>query len=361
MARKDKAPRGLYQRKNGVWYCRFIGPDGRMIRKSLSPDKADAVLMLAELRRQASLQKAGIVPMAPERQIKTFAELRERYLAHYKARAVSESALSGFDGAYKRVVLANRFVYLSDMTLEKVEAWAVAANREGLTGQTINNYVCFIYGALKWAHENGHIPKNILANWVRVRNNEPRYRRDFQPAEVTRLFEAETDPEWRLRWLLYFYTGLRLSAGRMVCWEWIDWNERMLRLPLEHNKSRKVHAIPLSAVLYDALAAYRDRKGLDTAAGEIFPFASGSCVRKRLRRLCKKAAIDPAGICVHSIRHTFATMVYEGTGKNLKAVQEVLCHSNSATTMRYLHIINEEKRRAIDSLGFDIASKAVQE
>lgn len=352
MAKKAQVPRGMYQRESGMWYCRIAGPDGKLIRKPLAMDLKTSALMLHEMRKQAALQKVGILPDAVEHTIKTFAELRDRYLEHYKARGVSEATVEGFRAAFKRVVLENRFVHLSDMTLAKVEAWAGKAAAEGLTGQSINYYVGMIRAALRWAHDNGHVRKNALANWCAVRKNEPRYRRDFRPDEVELLFRAEKDPEWRLRWLVYFNTGLRLSAGLAACWEWVIWEERILRLPLEHNKSRRVLEIPLSTILFDALAARK--AALGEVQGEIFSAVPADAIRPRLLKLCRDAGVDPKGICVHSIRHTVATMIYEGTGKNLKAVQEILGHSNPATTMRYLHVTAEDKRRAIDSLGFGL-------
>lgn len=355
MAKKGNTPRGMYQRESGMWYCRIAGPDGKLIRKALSPDKADAVAMLHELRKRTALQKSGLLPeVADKTQFKTFAELAQRYREHLCARNLSESALQSFDIAYKRVVLQNQIVYLADMTLAKVEDWAKRAVASGLKGQSINLYVGYIIGALRWAHDNGHIMKNALANWVAVRNNEPRKRRDFRPEEIERFFAVETDPEWRLRWLVYFNTGLRLSAGKSVCWEWVDWEERVLRLPLEHNKSRRVHEIPLSSVLYAALVARREQIG-EAARGALFPRVTERTIRTRLVQRCREAGVDTSGICVHSIRHTVATTIFNNTNRNIKAVQEVLGHANPATTMRYLHVTGAEKRAAIDSLGFGTA------
>ncbi len=44
-------------------------------------------------------------------------------------------------------------------------------------------------------------------------------------------------------------------------------------------------------------------------------------------------------------------MIYEGTGKDIKAVQELLGHASATTTMRYLHLSNDDKRAAIETLA----------
>ena len=351
MSKKTKAPRGVYQRESGMWYSRIAGPDGKLIRRPLSADLATATIMLNEMRKTFELQRVGIMPVTNIVEFKTFEELRRHYLKHAAARGLSDDTILSFDRAYKSLVLQNRFVYLQDMTLAKVEDWAHHKAGEGLSGQTINYYAGYIKRALQWAHSNGHVRHNVLANWSAVRNTEPRFRRDFLPEEIEKFFAAEDEPEWRLRWLVYFNTGLRLSAGLNVCWEWINWNEKEIRLPLEHNKSRRVHEIPMSALLHDALVARRNKLGGDPV-GPIFSHINRVRVRERLLVLCQKAGIDIRGICVHSIRHTVATMIYNNTNGNLKAVQEVLGHTNAATTMRYLHVTKDDKRRAVDSLGF---------
>lgn len=351
MAKKTKSlPRGMYQREGGMYYSRLTGPDGRMVRRALSMDRQTAIMMLNELRKNVELQRMGIVSPAAERQIKTFEELMVRYLKHVSSRDLSEETITAYKRAHKSVVLRNHFVYLQDMTLGKVEEWSREVLDEGMSGQTVNFYVGYIKRALQWALNNGLVRHNILANWIPVRRTEAQFRRDFQPDEIERLFAAEKDPEWRVLWLLFFNTALRRSAGLAVCWEWIDWDARLLRLPLEHNKSRREHEIPLSSALYSALAARRAT--IENPTGLIFSQVSHNKLRGRLRRICKRAGVDLKGICIHSIRHTVATMIFNNTNGNIKAVQEILGHADPATTMRYLHVTSDDKRRAVDALGF---------
>lgn len=51
----------------------------------------------------------------------------------------------------------------------------------------------------------------------------------------------------------------------------------------------------------------------------------------------------------HTLRHTAATWILKKTN-NLKMAQEILGHSSISTTMKYAHVMSEEKRRALNSV-----------
>lgn len=70
------------------------------------------------------------------------------------------------------------------------------------------------------------------------------------------------------------------------------------------------------------------------------------------RKACKRVGIDLRGICLHSIRHTVASRMYEATNGNLKAVQELLGHTCIATTAKYLHVEDGIKRTAVEALSY---------
>lgn len=336
-----------------VYYSCIAGPDGRMIRERLSGDLKVAKIMLTKMRRDVDLQKAGIIetPRVKARRTKSLEDVRQAYLAHLKSGKVSDATIESFQGAWAQVIFKNRLVYLGDITLAGIERWAQDCLEAGtLKGQSVNIYVGHILRALIWAMDNELIASNPLKMWKTVRPNEPAKKRDLSPAEINAILCTEGDFEWRTRWFVYLFTGLRKSAGASLMWEWVDWEKRMVKLPTEHNKSRKPLELPMHDAFYDTLKAWHEKCG-SPIDGPVFKAISRNRVNVRLRKVCEKAGVNPVGVTPHSFRHTFATMIYEGTGKNLKAVQELLGHSSASTSMIYLHLSPEEKKLAISKLN----------
>jgi integrase/recombinase XerC len=348
----SKSIHGLYKRGK-MWYSRITDGSGRIVRKKLSADKAVAEQILAEMRRTFDLQKAGLLPDAMPVRVKSLSDLRDHYIEHLNSGKAAQNSIVAFISAWKQVVEVNRLKNVGDLTLPGVESWAKRRLDSGIRGQTVNLYVLLVQSALKWGLSNGLLHYNPLANWRPVRVNEPRKRRDLFPHEARAILETERNEEWRLRWLVYLYTGLRNEAGETVRWEWMEWEKRELRLPVEANKSKKPLRIPLHPELFKALEEWR-QKNLPGSEGRIFPNkASAWTVNRRFKGTCRKAGLnDIDALTTHSTRHTFATMIYEGTGKNIKAVQELLGHASAATTLRYLHLTDNERIAAITALNY---------
>jgi integrase/recombinase XerC len=73
--------------------------------------------------------------------------------------------------------------------------------------------------------------------------------------------------------------------------------------------------------------------------------AGSAQVQLRFAALCRKARITRR-LSVHSLRHTFATRLYEKTG-DLYLVQRALGHRHITTTEIYARMGEEWLRRAV--------------
>jgi site-specific recombinase XerD len=105
-----------------------------------------------------------------------------------------------------------------------------------------------------------------------------------------------------------------------------------------HGKGDKTRIVPLNP----GLAA--DLLGMPEGyvfVGQIDGHLSAAYVSKLISRAL------PEGVTAHPMRHRFASVAYEGTGGDIRAVQELLGHASVATTQIYTKVPDGAKRRGV--------------
>jgi len=173
--------------------------------------------------------------------------------------------------------------------------------------------------------------------------------------ETVRLLKApnlETPQGLRDRCLMEFIyaAGLRVSELAGLNLEQVNLDTGEIRVLGKGSKERMV-LIGEPAVR--ALSDYLDkgRPILQTGTGienAIFLNNEGSrlserMVQKILNKYARLAGIDKR-VHPHLLRHTFATHMLDG-GADLRVVQELLGHSNLATTQIYTHVTQSRARK----------------
>lgn len=117
-------------------------------------------------------------------------------------------------------------------------------------------------------------------------------------------------------------------------------------------KGSKERRVPLSQPSVQALRAWLSvRPEVVPAEGEhaaaLFANERGRRLTPRdVRRIVDRRAPQPTH--PHALRHSFATHLLDG-GADLRAVQELLGHSDVATTQRYTHVSKERLRTAYNT------------
>ncbi|MBR1979339.1 MAG: tyrosine recombinase [Akkermansia sp.] len=148
---------------------------------------------------------------------------------------------------------------------------------------------------------------------------------------------------------LLYSSGLRVSELVSLRPDHIDWEDNFLRVT---GKGSKTRYVPLGGMAAKALKSYMqkarplllgERRGVNSQA--VFLSNRGRMLtRERIRQIIKERALL-AGLSdkvyPHIMRHSFATHLLEN-GADLRVIQDMLGHSNLATTQIYTHV--EQKR-----------------
>lgn len=72
-------------------------------------------------------------------------------------------------------------------------------------------------------------------------------------------------------------------------------------------------------------------------------------IQHLVKKHLKAAGLDDTKYSVHKLRHTAATLMYQHGHVDVRVLQEILGHTNLATTQIYTHLDSQQLRNAADS------------
>jgi integrase/recombinase XerD len=150
-----------------------------------------------------------------------------------------------------------------------------------------------------------------------------------------------------------YATGLRVSELVGLPLTVASRDERFFMVRGKGNKERMV---PLSEKARAAMRAWQaERKRVPALAANpwLFPALSESghlprqVFARDLKGLAARAGISSAKISPHVLRHAFASHLLQN-GADLRAVQQLLGHSDISTTQIYTHVLEERLVRLVN-------------
>lgn len=158
------------------------------------------------------------------------------------------------------------------------------------------------------------------------------------------------NPNIRRAFLFTLYTGVRWCDVKELRFANIDYQNRTLKFEQAKTRGHSAHSVVEMPIMEEVLLHIVGRpEDQGKSPGDlIFSLPSHTMCLKSLRRWCKNAGIEKH-ITWHCGRHSFATNLLEN-GANVKTVADLLGHSGLEYVERYVHAIDESKRRALESL-----------
>lgn len=162
--------------------------------------------------------------------------------------------------------------------------------------------------------------------------------------QTAHLLEVEPDAWVMQRDLaileLFYSSGLRLSELVQLNLEHLDMQTRQVTVL---GKGSKTRIVPVGRMAHAAVVAWLPTRAAMAAPDEQALFINrsgtrlqGRSVQARLRRWGTQRGLG-VPLHPHMLRHSFASHLLESSG-DLRAVQELLGHSDIATTQVYTHL-----------------------
>ncbi len=336
----------IFKRGNKYWVgFRF----NRQRYRYPSPDNTLAGSKVYEsLLRQKLARGEPIVEEAPK--IPTFSEFSRKWFDIYAKNNNKPSEIANKEGAL-RVHLIPFFGKkaidkISNLDIENYKAKEIST---GLSNKTINNFLIILNKCLGTAEEWGVLNRKPKVRPLRVQPQKF----DFLTEEEAAALLQNSEGWLKEMILIGLKTGMRFGEIIALDWEDLDFSTRNINV--RHGiargikgstKSNKIRTIPMAGEIAELMMKRYKSKGL------VFPpnhdnYLTHNLCHKELKRACKRAGLRAIGW--HTLRHSFASHLVQH-GVSMKAVQELLGHSNVMTTMRYSHLTASSLIEAIRTL-----------
>lgn len=323
--------RGIFEKVpgSGVWSIRYVDAQGRYRREKAGTKSA--AIALYRKRKQEALEGRKL----PEKLRRAPVTFRE----------VAEDALAWSD-AHKRSAQNDRY------RMAKLLDWLGDKSAESVTPQEIEEHLQSepwrpatwnrVRALLSMVYRIAIRNRKVSQNPVRLVLTKPAHNervRFLSPDEERKLRVtiAQKFPEHLPEFDLALHTGMRLSEQYGAKWERVDWERRVLTVPMD--KSGRTSHVALNEAALRALAELHRRT---ESSGLV-------CGGSRNPRWWFEGALKGAGIedfSWHCLRHTFASRLVM-SGADLRTVAELLRDRTLAMVMRYAHLAPDYKLEAL--------------
>ena len=228
-----------------------------------------------------------------------------------------------------------------------VRRYVAHLGTRGFAAATVARRLAGVRRYFAWLRRRGLIDTDPTIG-VRAPAGGSRLPRVLKQAELDTLLDAppaaidDDPPARRVRddavLELLYGSGLRVAE---VCGLRLDDVDLAAPAVSVLGKRGKWRRVPITPGAAEALAAWLDsgREAHATASSPpdvVFLNLRGNQLTPRdCRRIVDRRAVEPTH--PHALRHSFATHLLDG-GADLRAVQELLGHSDLQTTQRYTHV-----------------------
>ncbi len=239
---------------------------------------------------------------------------------------------------------------IKEVKTADITSYLIYLKDKQISPQSIAHAITVIKNFHKYFLKIGYLKEDVSKNIER-----PKLRRQLPntltPEEVDQLLDIplNTPFDYRNKAMLelLYGTGLRISELLSLTLNDIDMINCTVRCT---GKGRKERIVPINDYVIEALHAYLEKRVLlekKKSYPELFLNNHGKPITRQgffkiLKELLIKKNLNP-NVSPHTLRHSFATHLLEN-GADLRVIQEMLGHTDIATTRIYTHITNQKVR-----------------
>jgi integrase/recombinase XerC len=243
-----------------------------------------------------------------------------------------------------RYCVTQSIQHWTDLTQSDIRAHIAGRYRQGIGSASLQRELSAIRSFYNFLLKNRLADSNP-AQHVKAPKQARKLPKTLDVDQITGLLEAGANSALEIRDLamfeLFYSSGLRLSELAALNLSDIDLPDNSLIV--RSGKGGKARLLPIGSKAVTAINNWLQLRLKNAAVSESALFVSTRgtrlgtrSVELRLELWCKKKGIDES-VHPHMLRHSFASHLLESS-QDLRAVQELLGHSNISTTQIYTHL-----------------------
>lgn len=265
------------------------------------------------------------------------------HLRHERHLAAATVAAYAGDLAAAEAHLAGQALDWQSADWRAIELWLAAGRQAGHSARTLRRRLSALRTFFDWAMREERLTHNPAAA-VRAPRVSRRLPQSLAPDSVARLLDAAPADALGLRDFaimeLLYASGLRLAELQRLDLLALDLPAGLVRV---RGKGGKTRIVPVGRLACAALERWLAARATlaDVEEQAVFVSRRGQRlsrrgIQQRLARRAREQGLDEH-VHPHLLRHAFATHLLESSG-DLRAVQELLGHSDIGTTQVYTHL-----------------------
>lgn len=385
--RRGNGEGSIVKRADGRWCAAYVEKETNKRKYVYGKSQKEVREKMKKKMEESKLeaeQKGVEVVLEDPGANQTLEELILYYLYTFKKVELKPSTFSNYIDVYNYYIkgadIAKKVI--QDITTNDLQKYYNLKMAEGYSSKTIRHMAVVINGAFEYAEKTGLIVANPNRHTILPKKKKFEAK-VLTEKEVLQIIELGTEEEIYPLVVLCMTCGLRKGEALSLKWDNVSFAERKLRIVgnlcrigqeedekgkrhsvyeiLEPKTKSSIRTVYLPEVAYKALLLQKQRQEREKKEyaeiyldeGFVFARPDGRHLNPRqmlehFHKFLKKCEVND--IRFHDLRHTAATMMIE-SGISIKIVQDILGHSNLATTADiYSHISESAKENAMRQL-----------